>query len=71
MPDAWTGDLVGRMHNAEVTLNDLAKEIGWSTGYISMILNGSRRPVGAMEKLNAAFYTITARRLAPDDKGSG
>lgn len=62
MPDAWTGDLVGRMHNARVTLEDLATELGVTKGYISMILNGGRSPDGAEKRLNAAFEKIVQER---------
>lgn len=62
IPAEWTGELVGQMHNTRVTLEDLAKELGVTKGYISMILNGSRAPDGAEDKLNAAFDRILAER---------
>ena len=62
MPEKWTGKLIGEMHNARVTADDLAKEIGCSKGYISMILNGRRTPVDAQAKLETAFNSIIERR---------
>lgn len=62
MKEAWTGDLVGRMHTYEVTQDDLAKEIGVSKAYISMILNGQKNPPNAKERLNDAFEEIAKRR---------
>ena len=58
----WTGELVGKMHTQEVTLEELANECGWVKGYVSMILNGQRNPMGAREKLFEAFDSIVARR---------
>jgi hypothetical protein len=62
MPEMWTGDLIGRMHNAKVTKVDIANELGVHKSYISMILNGQRKPRNAEAKLNAAFDAIMARR---------
>lgn len=62
MKEKWTGDLIGRMHNEEVTIEELGNEVGWVKGYVSMILNGQRNPMGAKEKLEAAFNAIVERR---------
>lgn len=55
MPEEWTGNLIGRMHNAEITYDDLAAELGCKKAYISMILNGRRNPPWAEVRLNEAF----------------
>lgn len=39
MPEAWTGNLIGKMHNKGITYDDLAEEMGVTKSYISMILN--------------------------------
>lgn len=62
MPEAWTGDLIGRMHNAGVTYDDLAAELGCGKSYLSMVLNGKRNPKDAKEKLNAAFDRVLAKK---------
>ncbi len=62
MPDAWTGRLIGRMHNAGVTYDDLAAECGVGKAYISMILNSKRSPKGAEKRLCEAFENIVSRR---------
>lgn len=62
MPEPWTGELIGRMHNNRVTNDDLARELGITKAYISMILNGARKPPQAESKLNAAVDAIIARR---------
>lgn len=64
MKEAWTGELIGKMHNNNVTYEDLAKELNVTKGYISMILNGSRTPSGAREKLENAFSIILQKRTA-------
>ena len=58
MPEKWTGVLIGKMHNARVSYDDLAAELGLTKGYLSMILNGARKPPNAK-----------ARRAAQQRKG--
>lgn len=60
----WTGDLVGRMHNAEITQGELAEKIGWSRGYVNMVLAGTRNPADAERKLNEAFSAILKEKQA-------
>lgn len=66
MREAWTGDLVGRMHNAEVTQQELAEEAGVVKGYVSQILNGTRRPKKGRAMLEGAFDAILQRRGQSD-----
>lgn len=58
MPDAWTGVLVGKMHNKGVTYDELAAQLGVSKGYVSMVLNGARKPADARQRFNDAFTAI-------------
>lgn len=67
MPDAWTGDLVGRMHNARVTLADLAAEMGVTVPYVSMLLNSKRTPDGAEKRLNDAFERVVNKRNGKEE----
>lgn len=62
MPENWTGELIGKMHNANVTYDDLAAELGWGKAYLSMILNGKRNPQGAKERLFSAFERVIEKR---------
>lgn len=62
MPEKWTGRLIGKMHNERVTYDDLGAELGVSKAYVSMILNGARKPEGIQKKLEDAFEAIVARR---------
>lgn len=58
MPEEWTGELKGRMHNAGITQNELAAKCGFSHGYVSMLLRSKRGKRGQREKLEAAFDAI-------------
>ena len=62
MREAWTGELVGRMHNAEVTKPQLAAEMNCSVAYVNMCLSGSRTPKGGRERMEAAFENILRKR---------
>lgn len=62
MPEKWTGRLIGKMHNEGVTYDDVAAEMGVTKSYISMILNGARKPDGARSRLEGAVDAIIARR---------
>lgn len=62
--DKWTGELIGKMHNSKVTLDELAKELGITKGYVSMVLNCQRKPPEAEERFNKAFENIVAERQA-------
>lgn len=67
MKEPWTGDLVGRMHNAEVTYQELADEAGIVKAYVSQILNGARTPKNGRERLENAFDAIIQRRQTEEE----
>jgi transcriptional regulator with XRE-family HTH domain len=50
------------MHNERVTYDDLGAEMGVTKAYVSMILNGQRKPEGIQERMEAAFNAIIQRR---------
>lgn len=62
LPEAWTGNLIGRMHNKGITYEDLAQELGVGRPYISMILNGKRKPAQIRERMEAAFRSAVQRK---------
>ena len=62
MPEEWTGQLLGRMHNARVTRKEIADEMGVARPYISMILSGKRNPRRGRERMEAAMEAILKRR---------
>lgn len=62
MPEKWTGELIGKMHNERVTYDEVAAEMGVGKAYISMILNGQRKPADGRERLEAAVDAVIAKR---------
>ncbi len=64
MPEAWTGRIIGKMHNNSVTSSDVAKQLGVTKAYVSMILNGRRAPKNGRERIEAAVNAIVASRAA-------
>lgn len=50
------------MHVEEITQQDLAEELGTSKAYISMMLNGARKPKNAREKMEAAFEAVKQKK---------
>ena len=63
-PESWTGDIVRLMHLHRITNDDIANEMGYSYGYVSMILNGSRTIPDAQEKISNAVNAIIKRKTA-------
>ena len=56
------------MHVEGVTYEDLAKELSVTKAYISMILNGRKKPTKAKERLETAFASILEKRKgSPSD----
>lgn len=41
--EEWTGYVVGKMHQWGITQAELAAKCGYTTQYVSMILNGKKR----------------------------
>ena len=62
MVEKWTGRLIGKMHNNDISITDLANELSVTKAYVSMILNGARKPRDAKNKLETAVDAIIARR---------
>lgn len=64
MPEKWTGDLIGKMHNNRVTYDDVAAELGVTKCYVSMILNGRRKPPNIQQRMEEALNAIIGRKEA-------
>lgn len=71
MREAWTGRLVGRMHVHEITSNDVAAELGCCKAWVSMALNGKRKPTNGRERLEQAVDNIIAKREERDESELG
>lgn len=62
MLESWTGKLVGKMHVHEITYDEVAAELGVTRPYVSMLLNGHRKPPDARKRLEAAVDAAIAKR---------
>ncbi len=60
--EQWTGELVGKMHNEKIRLEDVASELGVTKAYVSMLLNCKRKPKDARERLEHAVEEIIRRK---------
>ena len=71
MPEKWTGRLIGRMHNERITYEQLANEMGVSKAYISMILNGKRKPPNIQKRMETALEAIIKREREKQSQKKG
>lgn len=71
MPEKWTGRLIGRMHNEWITYEQLANEMGVNKAYISMILNGKRKPPNIQKRMEAALEAIIKREREKQSQKKG
>lgn len=71
MPEKWTGRLIGRMHNKRITYEQLANEMGVNKAYISMILNGKRKPLNIQKRMETALEAIIKREREKQSQKKG
>lgn len=71
MPEKWTGRLIGRMHNERITYEQLANEMGVNKAYISMILNGKRKPPNIQKRMETALEEIIKREREKQSQKKG
>lgn len=64
MPEAWTGELLMKMHNNGIKRVQLAEELGITKAYISMILNGDRSTPKMRERMESAVERLIERKAA-------
>ena len=67
MPDAWTGLLVGKMHNKKITYGMLASSVGENVRYVPVELNDARKPANAEERFTAALDELIAEKSAQSE----
>ncbi len=58
MPAQWTGEIVGKLHANRIQHAELASQLGLTPEYVSMVLNGKRKPKNAETKFNAALAEL-------------
>lgn len=71
MPEKWTGRLIGRMHNERITYEQAANEMGVNKAYISMILNGKRKPPNIQKRMETALEAIIKREREKQSQKKG
>lgn len=69
MLQSWIGDIVAQIRNAKmdgviIEQRQIAAHIGWTPGYLSMVLNGKKTPKEAETKVRLALAEIIAERRA-------
>ena len=62
MPEKWTGELIGKMHNNGIKQNELAKHLGITNAYAGMILRGERKPPNIRERMEKALAELISLR---------
>lgn len=58
MPAKWSGELVGEIHNAGLTIKEVAAEAGMNPKYISTVLNSDGDAPKAESKLRSALNRL-------------
>lgn len=58
MPAKWTGELVAEIHNAGLTIKEVAEAAGMNPKYISTVLNSDGDAPKAESKLRAALNRL-------------
>lgn len=60
--DKWIAGTVGKMHVNRIKQADLAKHLGCTPDYISMILTGKRSPKGAKDRITGAVDELIKQK---------
>ena len=58
MPAQWTGVLIGGIHNAGLTIKEVAKKADLHPKYVSRVLNGEEEAPRAEKKLRDALERL-------------
>lgn len=59
------------MHNERITYEQLANEMGVNKAYISMILNGKRKPPNIQKRMETALEAIIKREREKQSQKKG
>ena len=62
MPAQWTGELIGNIHNAGLTIKEVAERAGLNSKYVSTLLNGDAPEGKAGKKLRDALVELQTER---------
>lgn len=70
MPEMWTGKILAQLHVNGITQRQLAKEMGLTEQYVSMLLNSVKPAASVEERMNAAISAILAKRKGKGEQNS-
>lgn len=62
MLENWIGEVVGKMHIANIEGRELAQHMGVTAGYLSMLLNGKRSPEGIEHRIKEALDELIRKK---------
>ena len=71
MPAQWTGKLIGEIHNAGLTIKEVARRANLHDKYVSQVLNADREAPSAEAKLRQALDELLKEREEDNAKGKG
>lgn len=60
--DSWIANAVGEMHINKIGNKELAKNLGVTAEYVSMLLNGKKKPANAEARIMTAISDIIRER---------
>ena len=70
MRPEWTGEVVKQLHVAELSTADLAREMELTQGYVRMILDGQRNPLGAEARIRTALFSLLRHQKDKEVNGN-
>lgn len=62
MPERWFDELAGRMRAQRIANKELARFMGFTETYVSLVLNGKKEPEGASERWTKAVEELIAQK---------
>ena len=62
--DDWTAEVVGRAHHAEISMQDLAAESGFSPVYLSLVLHKRKGGEKTKDVVLAALSRLEKKKEA-------
>lgn len=62
MPAQWTGKLIGDIHNAGLSIKEVAAEAGLNAKYVSQVLNSETPPLKAQYRLEDALGRLIMKK---------
>lgn len=60
--EKWIADVVGKMHVNKIRQSELADALGFTRGYVCMVLNEKHKPKNAQKAFEAAVDALIAEK---------